>query len=172
MCYDITRWLYENNSDNSARFILGKQGTKSLICIGINPSTAVPDGLDLTLKIVENKSIVNGYNSWIMLNVYPQRSTKPKGLDQQVNQVLHAANLEAIKSVLKNDSIIWAAWGGNIKIRDYLTDCLKNIYNLTLKLNCRWVCLDGEFDHPHHPIGIDKDTKLVNFDIESYIQKL
>ena len=44
--------IYSNTSNNKARFLLGEKGSKSLICIGINPSTAEPNNLDNTLKLI------------------------------------------------------------------------------------------------------------------------
>jgi len=48
-----SHWLYSKTSDNKARFLLGEKGNKTLICIGINPSTAEPDNLDRTLTVVK-----------------------------------------------------------------------------------------------------------------------
>ena len=69
-------WLYKKNRDNSARYILGEAGRKPLVCVGINPSTAEPNNLDRTLTNVRRFSELNGYDGWLMLNVYPQRSTR------------------------------------------------------------------------------------------------
>ena len=51
--YDIAKWLYVPNFYSEYRYILGTRGKKPLICVGINPSTAAPDALDNTLKLVE-----------------------------------------------------------------------------------------------------------------------
>jgi len=56
-------WLYEKNSDNSARYILGEAGKKPLVCIGINPSTTEPNNLDRTLTNVKRISELNGYKA-------------------------------------------------------------------------------------------------------------
>lgn len=52
-------WLYENSRDNTSRFILGTVGKNPLVCFGINPSTAVPQCLDNTLKSVERIALAN-----------------------------------------------------------------------------------------------------------------
>ena len=39
--YDITKWIYAPNYYSEYRYILGTRGKKPLICVGINPSTAV-----------------------------------------------------------------------------------------------------------------------------------
>jgi len=71
----IKHWIYENNKDNTCRFVLGTVGKNLLVCIGVNPSTAEPDKLDNTLKSVARISEANGFDSCIMINVCPQRAT-------------------------------------------------------------------------------------------------
>ncbi len=51
--YDVTRWLYVPKVYGEYRYVLGTRGKHPLICMGINPSTAIPDRLDNTLKSVE-----------------------------------------------------------------------------------------------------------------------
>ena len=70
--YDIEKWLYAPNFYSEYRSILGTRGRNPLICIGINPSTAKPDDLDNTLKSVERIAHGNGYDSFIMFNVFRQ----------------------------------------------------------------------------------------------------
>ena len=50
--YDVSRWLYVPNRYCDYRYILGTRGSRPLICVGINPSTAAPNALDNTLKSV------------------------------------------------------------------------------------------------------------------------
>lgn len=52
------QWLYENSEDNSARFVLGQVFNptgKTLLCFGINPSTACPENLDNTIRKITEK---------------------------------------------------------------------------------------------------------------------
>ena len=79
--YDVERWLYVPNAYSEYRYILGTRGKNPLICVGINPSTAAPDDLDNTLKSVERIAIHNGYDSFIMFNVYAQRATSPDDME-------------------------------------------------------------------------------------------
>lgn len=71
--YDVSRWLYVPNRYSEYRYILGTRGQKPLICMGINPSTAAPDALDPTLQSVQRIALSNGYDSFLMFNVYAQR---------------------------------------------------------------------------------------------------
>ena len=75
--YDVSRWLYVPNTYSEYRYILGTRGERPLICIGINPSTAAPDALDPTLQSVQRIALANGYDSFLMFNVYAQRATRP-----------------------------------------------------------------------------------------------
>ena len=75
--YDVSRWLYVPNTYSEYRYILGTRGQKSLICVGINPSTAAPDALDPTLQSAQRIALNNGYDSFLMFNVYAQRATRP-----------------------------------------------------------------------------------------------
>ena len=75
--YDIEKWLYAPPFYSEYRYILGTRGCNPLICIGINPSTAAPDDLDNTLKSVQRITLGNGFDSFIMFNVYAQRATSP-----------------------------------------------------------------------------------------------
>lgn len=73
----MTEWLYEHSHNNRARYVLGTKGDNPLVCFGVNPGTAAPGALDPTLKSVERFANEHGYDSFIMLNLYPQRSTNP-----------------------------------------------------------------------------------------------
>jgi len=73
-------WIYERTADNSARFVLGTVGVNPLVCVGVNPSTAAPGDPDRTVSKVMGFAARNGFDSWVMLNLYPQRSIDPKGM--------------------------------------------------------------------------------------------
>ena len=88
--YDESKWLYVPPFYDEYRYILGTRGDNPLICIGINPSTARPGDLDNTLKSVERIALGNGWDSFIMFNVYPQRATDPNAMDRAFNAELHA----------------------------------------------------------------------------------
>ena len=87
--YDVKRWLYVPNSYSEYRYILGTRGERPLICMGINPSTAAPDALDPTLQSVQRIALSNGYDSFLMFNVYAQRATRPDDMESTLNPNLH-----------------------------------------------------------------------------------
>lgn len=140
--YDVGRWLYVPNFYSEYRYILGTRGEKPLICIGINPSTAAPDDLDNTLKSVERVALHNGYDSFIMFNVYAQRATNPDDMEPACNPALHRENMEAFDYVLSLDKAgapaVWAAWGTIIEKRDYLPGCVRDMIRIGEARNAVW----------------------------------
>lgn len=98
--YDVSRWLYVPNHYSEYRYILGTRGRKPLICMGINPSTAAPDALDPTLQSAQRIALSNGYDSFLMFNVYAQRATRPDDMERSCNPVLHAENRRAFRYLL------------------------------------------------------------------------
>ncbi len=170
----MNNWIYKKTKDNKARYVLGENGKRSLVCIGINPSTAEPDNLDNTLTTVRNRSIDMDYDSWIMLNVYPQRATDPNNLDKELNKLYHKQNIKEIEGLLENRDVdIWAAWGTLIHKRYYLKDCLTAIVATANKYNVSWYTMGKRTKqgHPHHPLYLKRDLPLVEFDIQEYIIK-
>ena len=174
--YDIAKWLYAPNFYSEYRYILGTRGKNPLICIGINPSTAKPDDLDNTLKSVERIALGNGFDSFIMFNVYAQRATDPDAMEWQCNLQLHKENLEAFRYVLSisDKPAVWAAWGTIIEKRDYLPNCLRDMLAVGEELGARWYCAGAvsKKGHPHHPLYLRKDEKIKPFDIQAYLQAL
>ena len=171
--YDVNKWIYAPNFYSEYRYILGTRGKNPLICIGINPSTAEPDNLDNTLKSVERIALGNGFDSFIMFNVYAQRATNPDAMEKTCNLRLHKENLEAFRYVLSISErpAIWAAWGAIIEKRDYLADCVRDMVAVGQTCGAGWYCAGAitKKGHPHHPLYLRKDEKLKPFDIESYL---
>ena len=174
--YSIEKWLYCPNFYSEYRYILGTRGQNPLICIGINPSTAKPDDLDNTLKSVERIALGNGFDSFLMFNVYAQRATDPDTMEKVFNPLLHEENLKAFRYVLSLSPhpTIWAAWGTIIEKRDYLAHCLRDMVTAGQAQQARWVCAGSisKKGHPHHPLYLRKDEKIRPFDIEAYLQTI
>jgi len=170
MCFQRRNsWVYQNDKLNLNRYLLGERGTQSFLVIGINPSTAEPDNLDPTLTKVRALSIHHHFQGWLMMNVYPQRSTNPTGIDQIRNINIHKKNIKAIKSVFrrnKNRRVV-AAWGNNIHLRGYLMDSLREIFDLSVKYNIRWVCFGiNTTGDPVHPLYLSvPNSTLFLYDI-------
>ena len=174
--YDIEKWLYCPNFYSEYRYILGTRGKNPLICIGINPSTARPDDLDNTLKSVERIALGNGFDSFIMFNVYAQRATNPDTMEKICNPLLHQENLKAFRYVLglSEHPAVWAAWGTIIEKRPYLPDCVMDMVKAGQEFGARWYCAGAvsKKGHPHHPLYLRKDEKIRPFDVETYLNTL
>ena len=174
--YDIEKWIYAPNFYSEYRYILGTRGKNPLICIGINPSTAEPDNLDNTLKSVERIALGNGFDSFIMFNVYAQRATSPDDMEKQCNLRLHRENLEAFRYVLSisEKPAVWAAWGAIIEKRTYLPECVRDMLEAGKEYGASWYCAGAitKKGHPHHPLYLRKDEKLKSFDISTYLDHI
>lgn len=178
--YDSEKWLYVPDFYTEYRYILGTKGENPLICIGVNPSTAAPDDLDNTLKSVSRIAAGNGYESWIMFNVYAQRATRPDDMDRQMNAALHEENMRAFEYIVSaaaragHTPSVWAAWGAVIEKRPYLPDCVRDMVEIGQRFGARWLCVGScsKKGHPHHPLYLRKDEKTVDFDIERYLESL
>lgn len=177
--YDLEKWIYVPDFYTEYRYILGTRGKNPLICIGINPSTAAPDHLDNTLKSVSRIAEYNGFDSFIMFNVYAQRATDPNHMDRTCNFQLHAENMRAFEYILSGVGegirpAVWAAWGTIIEKRDYLSACVRDMVELGEKYHAQWLCAGkcSKSGHPHHPLYLRKDEKTVPFDIVSYLKEV
>ena len=174
--YDSARWLYVPNRYCDYRYILGTAGTRPLICVGVNPSTAAPGDLDPTLKSVERIALGNGYDSFLMFNLYPQRATRPDDMERTCNPMLRRENAAAFRWALERtregSPAVWAAWGAVIEKRPYLSDCLADLAQVAREIGARWYCAGprSKRGHPHHPLYLRKDSALEPFGVEAYIQ--
>lgn len=174
--YDIQKWLYAPNFYSEYRYILGTRGNKPLICIGVNPSTAQPDRLDNTLKSVERIALHNGYDSFLMFNVYAQRATDPDAMEKECNFLLHRENLEAFRYILSLSEApaVWAAWGAVIEKRAYLPSCVGDFLAAGEEVGASWYCAGAitKRGHPHHPLYLRRDEMLRPFDVKRYLESL
>ncbi len=177
--YDANHWLYVPGFYTEYRYILGTRGENPLICIGINPSTARPGDLDNTLKSVERIALGNGYDSFIMFNVYAQRATDPNAMDRSFNAALHAENMAAWRYVLSlygagRRPAVWAAWGTLIEKRSYLIPALLDMIAAGEEAGAEWYTFGkrSKAGHPHHPLYLRADSTPDPFDVRAYCETL
>lgn len=171
----MTNWIYSKNKDNTCRYTLGVYGEEMLICCGINPSTAKPNDLDNTVRRVERFSKDNGYDGYIMINIYPQISTDPKNIHLEQDKFIFKENLRKLEEIFINNpkTDIWAAWGTLIETREYFYKALREIYNISKPHKLNWVHFNEltKAGHPRHPLYLRADSEIFKFDIENYIKK-
>lgn len=164
-------WIYQHTADNSARFTLGTVGDNPLVCVGVNPSTAAPGDPDLTVSKVMGFASRNGFDSWVMLNLYPQRSTDPAGMHLHYNPALRADNERHIADLIDGRQLtLVAAWGELIESRSYLPTLLEGIVSVTDASGCDWVSIGDLLmtGHPRHPSRAGYAHPLQPFDVMEY----
>ncbi len=176
--YDRDKWIYVPDHYSEYRDILGTKGSRPLICIGINPSTAAPDRLDNTLKSAQRIALFNGFDSFIMFNVYAQRATLPDDMEKTLNPDLHRENMKAFEWILDQTSApgsVWAAWGALITKRAYLPGCVREMAAIGNRYGARWYTAGprSKAGHPHHPLYLRSDSVLEPFtDLMPYLDSL
>lgn len=172
--YDQAAWLYVPPYYDEYRYVLGTRGEKPVICIGLNPSTAMPGRLDNTLKSVERVAKFNGFDSFLMMNLYAQRATIPGQMDREASEFLHRENLRAFEDLLGRTKTVWAAWGAVIETRGYLRGCMQDFVRVGQAHGATWVTAGrrSKQGHPHHPLYLRKDSVFDPFDAAEYVASL
>ncbi len=155
--------------------MLGTRGNNPLVCFGVNPSTARPEALDPTVRRVAGFARDNGFDSWVMLNIYPQIATDPMDMDLAHRESLKLKNERHIARVMADRPMtLLAAWGGLIETRPYLRPLLQDIVAGAKLAGSPWSSLgtltkDG---HPRHPLYVRAATELAPFDIDKYLRSV
>ncbi|TAI49154.1 DUF1643 domain-containing protein [Flagellimonas allohymeniacidonis] len=171
-----SKWIYRNNSDNTARFLLGEPGKNTLACIGLNPSTAQPELLDNTLKSVKRIAFSNGFDGWLMFNLYPQRATNPNKLTKVAKRTLISKNCEIFRLTIHQFEIktLWLAFGNLVESRTYLPKCLIEMYAAVHTSGLQWKKAQSltHKGHPRHPLYIPSSSILTDFDMAAYIKAI
>ena len=157
-------WIYIKEKDNKVRYILGTKGNHTLCCIGINPSTAEPNKPDPTIRSVERITKRNGYDSFIMFNVYPVRSTIFENLSKEENHYYTEKNIREIIKIVKSlpkPVNIWLAYGNLIDKRSYMREGFNRLKKELDKYNCiYWTCGITKSGNPKHPLYLNSNSKL------------
>lgn len=161
-------WLYIG--DDNVRYALGEPGNYNLVVVGLNPSKATPQKSDTTISKVCEIAKLEGFDGWIMINLYPKRSTDPKKLPVSAKKELTRTNLAIIEWLSKKYNIgrVYAAWGSNIETRSYLVEQCQELVNTipTEQWFTKGTTKDG---HPRHPSRIAYDEKMEWFPVQDYL---
>ncbi|MRG60125.1 DUF1643 domain-containing protein [Agromyces sp. CFH 90414] len=124
------------------RFILGQinrsaPNSRPLVLLGMNPSHANENTSDTTVNRAAEASVTLGHSGWVMLNLYPERATKPKNL-RSFDQKISDQNCLAIGAFLKANGIseIFGAWGNppNSTIRQARSAVLGTVMSLGIRI--------------------------------------
>lgn len=172
MEYNINTYI--NNSDNTCRFVLGYDNHNPLIVMGVNPSTANNVQPDATMRRVLGYAERNKFDGFLMINVYPVRSTNPQDLPQNMDCGIHNQNLQYITDLFKKHSqaTILVAFGNAIEEIKYLNKCFLDIIKQSQQFNLRWKQI-GDLTvkgNPRHP-SRGAYLPLNNFDLTKYLNR-
>ena len=170
--YDI----YQSAADNACRFALGRSGRRTLVVVGLNPSTATREKSDPTAAKVERVARAYGYDGFVLVNLCPVRATDCRTLPATVEPGLLKANLEAIGHVAASvqDLILWAAWGAPILTRPILVSAAVAITACVERFRPGWrhfgpLTVGG---HPRHPSRLSHAWTFAPFDVADYLTRL
>lgn len=154
--------------DEKVRYVLKKEGTNPLIVLGVNPSTADKVSTDATITRVRGFADRLGHDSFVMLNVYPQRTPKIEELPAEMNPELHQKNLSHIVeevSKFENPTIL-IAHGNSISKKKYLRGCLQEILKELAKLPTAKFIQLGDLTNqgnPRHPLMARADIEIKEY---------
>lgn len=174
--------------DSEKRFAIGKKGKRNLLCVGINPHTADSDRLDPTSRNVEKIALNNGYDGWILVNLYPKRTNNVYLLEEEPDKNLFWENLTLIKTIVRQNQFgfdkVWLAWGDGIDSsnHDYLKESAYHVYKMLTEFDYNFVSAGkNNSGNPTHPSpraiakkfsGKINEVKLIDFDFESYSSRI
>ena len=94
------------------RYALGKTGKNPLVVICMNRSAAREDFSDMTINRIINASEKLNHDGWIVFNLYPERATDAKKIEEYRENVC-IDNINIIRNFLIEHGIkeVWGAWG-------------------------------------------------------------
>lgn len=173
----MEKWIYKNNADNTARFVLGTEGDNPLIIMSVNPSVGSPTQDSSTIGSIRHICAYYNYDSWIILCLYPQRATHDASeLAEVADPALVQENITVIKDVLAKypGAKIWAAWGGHIHNRYYLAECLREIAPIAQSDGDTWMHYGPllESGDPRYPLYIEPGEGFYPFNMTGYLETL
>jgi hypothetical protein len=169
--YDI----YRSTADDACRFALGRSGWRTLVVVGLNPSTATREKSDPTAAKVERVARAHGYDGFVLVNLCPVRVTDSRTLPATVEPGLLKANLRAITEVARavDGVTLWAAWGAPILRRRFLVSAAVAITACVERFRPAWrhfgpLTVGG---HPRHPSRLSYAWTFAPFDVADYLER-
>ena len=188
--------LYRANQRDTCRFVLGTAGARPLFVVGLNPSTANREKSDVTATKVAHVARAEGYDGFVMTNLYPRRSTCPDNLPLRADSKMWQSNLDIISELARCESRpqFWAAWGADIGKRRYLARACQSLADNVADMGGSWWSfgpvtsgpaqkgaipgglkdkgLLTKKGHPRHPSRLNYEWSLQRFDIQRYLGQL
>jgi hypothetical protein len=164
--------LYANSSDDRSRFLLGRAGTRPILVVGLNPSTATREKPDTTISKVEAVALRAGHDGFMMLNLYPVRATDPTTLPRRADRKRMQHNIDLIESIVaaQCSPVIWAAWGASIRARPFFISAATELVMRLRRYAPRWQCYGPltAGGHPRHPSRLRYAWQFAAFEADAY----
>jgi hypothetical protein len=132
-------------------------GERLIMWIGLNPSTADEQQLDPTLTRIRSFSQREGFDGFLMTNLFGFRATDPKEMIRTPDPV-GQENDQALLAAAQRCEKIVAAWGAHGIHQDRALAVVRLLAKH--KLWCLGTTKDG---FPRHPLYVKGDQPLVRW---------
>lgn len=129
---------------------------RTMVVIGLNPSTATEDKPDPTLRRCVRFAQREWCDVLVMLNLFSIRSTDPMAL-YLGGAVLSDDDTDLALGTYRNSDIVVAAWGVH---GDHFPARVERVLELARPMFCWGFTKSGQ---PRHPLYLRNDTPLVEF---------
>jgi hypothetical protein len=140
------------------RYVLWRawgQENKTILWIGMNPSTADALHNDPTCTRELNFSIAWGFEKYLKANVLDWRATFPKDIPTDPKMAASATGREKLLAMAIKADMVIAAWG---KLPAKLNEESHKVAKLLAENNVSLFCLGTNKDgSPKHPLYLRKD---------------
>ncbi len=149
-----------------ARFVLIRQWhfeetVKTIMWIGMNPSTADETVDHPTVKKEIGFSQRWGYGKYIKTNIIPYGSTNPNKIDYKLLNKFAYENLTTILNLARNVDCVLACWGRNNKLKQWANQ----VYNVLTIQKTEIFCLGKNRDgSPKHPLYLKSHLQPVKYE--------
>lgn len=175
------------DNDSILRYLLGKKGENNLFVVGLNPSNADAQNLDPTSRNIEQIAKQNGYDGWLLVNLYPVRQSKPAELSIEADREIFWYNLHLIEQLMKTDQFkikdAWLCWGDSIDSfnHSYLKQAAGYLYKKLVKFDLDYYCIGRTRKaNPCHPsqqainchLGGIENLQFINFNFKNYVRDI
>lgn len=150
------------SSDRQYRYTLTRSwgGSRRLVVIGLNPSTADEAKLDPTIRRVIGFARRDGFGAIDMLNLFAWRSTSPDVLNQLGDDAIGPDNDEHIVRVATQLHVgaVVAAWGSHPAARQRGVAVAELLLRHGIALRCWGTTRSGA---PRHPLYLSAAAPLL-----------